>query len=359
LRTIAAKDMREALTTVRAEMGENAVIVDSVRARDGSVIVRAALGERAGTSVSASALAADRDADEHQVAQDMPLSFEDAHRALLARRLRGEGPGTAKPLRRFSRAELLAILRGHRAPEALTHELAKAAEQSGLSDMTLALASALDRNMKVAPIDLAKQSALLVIGPNGAGKTAVAAKLAAQARLAHRAVRLIATDCDGAGAFFRLETLAKHIGVPCEAAENSQILSTKVEDSLKENVVSIIDTAGFDPRNAKMRSAFAALSQITGVDPVGVLSALTDAEEILEMAAAISVLGAKSMVVTGVDLVRRLGALAAVAAAPVALTHVTRSPYVAAGLETPTPLSLAQALTEGSTRKYVAAVNQT
>ncbi|HEY1960971.1 MAG TPA: AAA family ATPase, partial [Rhizomicrobium sp.] len=208
----------------------------------------------------------------------------------------------------------------------------------------LALACALDRRMKTAPIDVAQTAALLLVGPNGTGKTAVAAKLAAHARLAFRSVKLIATDVAGAGAVARLETFAMHIDAPFAVAENAEALARLIAECRKEAVTAIIDTAGFDPRNGKARAAFSALAKIEGVEAIGVVPATGDAEEISEIIGALSTLGARRLIVTCTDLIRRMGALTAAATGGLPLAHVTRSPYVAAGLETITPLSLARAL---------------
>ena len=69
-----------------------------------------------------------------------------------------------------------------------------------------------------------------------------------------------------------------------------------------------------------------------------------DAEEIVEIIGALATLGAGRLIVTCADLIRRLGTLVSAATSGLPLAHVTRSPYVAAGLETLTPLSLARAL---------------
>lgn len=346
LRTFIAEDMRAALADVRAEMGDDAVIVASQKTRDG-VMVRAALDESEQDAELETAVAAFAEtADINAMAQAWPQDFEGQYRQGLIRRLREGASGEIAPVRSFNRAELLQILRGHRATETLAHALAKGAEKSGLSDMTLALASALDKRMKTAPIELTKSAALMLTGPHGAGKTAVAAKLAAHARLAGRSVKLIAGDAKGAGAVARLETFAKHLDTPFMVAETAETLAGAVADAAKENKLAIIDTAGFDPRNGKARSAFAALAKIAGVEALGVVSAAGDAEEIGEIAAALASLGARRLIVTGLDLARRLGALAAAATEGSGLAHVTRSPFVAAGLEILTPLSLARALIE-------------
>jgi len=343
LRTFLASDMREALGNVRAELGAEAVIVSSEKAKGGGVMVRAAVEETA-REVLRENLAVFSEWHNAMAAPDC-----ETHRhAGLIHRLRNGRVSEKPAARNFNRAELLQILRTHRAPDALAHALAETAEKAGLSDMTLALASALEKRMTSAALDLTKSIALLLTGPNGAGKSAVAAKIAAHARLCERHVRLIATDITGAGAIARLETFAQHIDVPIVVAESAEELSRAVAECAKENILAVIDTAGFDPRNGKARSAFAALAKIEHVEAIGVVSACSDAEEIADIAAALVSLGARRLIVTGLDISRRLGALAAAATQNAALAHVTRSPYVAGGLETLTPLSLARALIDAS-----------
>jgi len=189
----------------------------------------------------------------------------------------------------------------------------------------------------------------LLAGPPGAGKTAVAAKIGAHARLSGREVELIAGDVAGAGAIARLETFAKHVGVRIVIAETADALAAAIGDSASKNILSVIDTAGFDPRNAKARTAYAALARIEGVEAVGVVTATNDAEEIAEVSAALVTLGVKRTIVTGLDLARRAGAVLAAATQGADLAHVTRSPFVAGGLETLTPLSLARLLIETNT----------
>ena len=339
LRTFIGNDMRAALAQVRAELGANAVIVSSQKAKGGGVMVRAAVEEAAAETEVEEAVTAF--AEKPLV---MNASFETTYRDGLMRRLRGEAAATQAQARNFNRAELLQILRAHRAPDTLAHALAEAAEKSTLSDMTLALASALDKRMKPAPVDIENSKAILLAGINGAGKSAVAAKIAAHARLSGRAVKLVAADTHGAGAIARLETFANHIDVPFAVAENAEELAKLIGECAKENILAIIDTAGFDPRNAKARNAFAALAKIEHVEAIGVVSATNDAEEAADITQSLVSLGAKRIIVTGLDISRKLGATLAAAAQSASLAHVTRSAFVAGGLETLTPLSLSRAL---------------
>ena len=142
LRTFLAKDMKEALATVRADMGPEAVIIASEKAKSGGVLVRAAL---------------DSVDEETPVAEDAPVAtpvadFETHYRDGLLRRLRASDAGKSRLS--FDRNALIAALNRHRLPEGLAHALAETATKAQLTDMTLALASALDKKLRVHPIDV-------------------------------------------------------------------------------------------------------------------------------------------------------------------------------------------------------------
>ncbi|HEY5337211.1 MAG TPA: hypothetical protein VIJ85_03325, partial [Rhizomicrobium sp.] len=147
----------------------------------------------------------------------------------------------------------------------------------------------------------------------------------------------------------RLDAFGTHLRVPVVVAETAEALTKEIAAATKDNTLAIIDTAGFDPRNGNARTAFQALAMIGGVEALGVVSASGDAEETAEIVAALNFLGAQRLIVTGLDLPRRFGALAAAACSGLALAHITRSPFVAAGLETLTPLALARMLIDAAT----------
>jgi flagellar biosynthesis protein FlhF len=336
LRTFLAKDMKEALTAVRDEMGPEAVIVASQSAKGGGVMVRAALEDPETPT----------DMGPAQEPKPAPEDIDARFQATMIRRLREKK--TALPGRRkFDRTELISAFARSRLPEDLAHALAEAAAKTGLTDMTLALAAAIDQKMLSAPIDFSGARAFLLAGPNGAGKTAVAAKLGAHARLAGRAVRLIAHDVTGAGAVARLKDFADHLDAQIVTAESAFTLAAVVADAVRVNALAIIDTAGFDPRQPKSATAFAALADIEPVEILGVLSCLTDSEEAGEMAAALAKIGATRLILTQADMTRRYGALASAAMTPnLAVGFVTRSPFVAGELEHLTPLAMARLLVE-------------
>ncbi len=225
--------------------------------------------------------------------------FETHYRGNLMRRLQGAPAGASKT-RGFDRAALLATLARHRVPEHRAHELAEAAAKTSLTDMTLALAAAIDKRMTTAPIDFAAARAFLLAGPNGAGKTAVAAKLAAHASLAGRRTTLIAADSAGAGAVARLDAFAKHLDAAIAVAETAPQLSKLVGECLARKTFVVIDTAGFDTANRRPRSRHWARSRASkrwAWSP-----RLNDAEEVPRL---LSALGAGRLIVTGLDLARR------------------------------------------------------
>lgn len=334
LRTFLAKDMKEALATVRADMGLDAVIIASEKSKTGGVMVRAALD-----APEPAVTPAPQPVQTTAIVTDIDSAFQSG----MLKRLRG-GSAEKKSAIAFDRAGLLGALNRHRLPDGLAHALAETAAKAQLTDMTLALAAALDKRMRPHPIDFNAANAVLLVGPNGAGKTAVAAKIAAHARLAGRRTTLVASDSAGAGAVARLETFARHLDSAVTVAETAAELNKLVSDCLAKKTFVIVDTAGFDPRDGRARTAFTALAQIGKLETVGVVSALSDAEEVSEIVDALGAMGAKRLIVTGVDLTRRMGAITAAVCQNVPVAHVTQSPFVAGGLESPTSLSLARLL---------------
>jgi flagellar biosynthesis protein FlhF len=328
LRTFLAKDMQAALAQVRAELGENAVIVGSQKAKDGSVLLRAAIEE-----------------SERRTERDNTRP-PPADEPRLVTKLRGGPAETAKRSNdarpAIDRATLLGLLRAERTPDSLAHNLAEHAEKSGLQDLALALASALDSRMKTRSVDMRNAGSVLLTGPNGAGKTTVAAKLAAHAKLANRVVRFVATDTTSAGALSRLETFAAHLDSAVVIAEDGLSFAHAVAAAAKDNAFLIADSRGFDPRDHEFWRDFLTFPEAASVEIVGVLSALSDAEESAEMAHALKELGAGRLIVTGLDTARRRGTVVALAAGILPVAHVSRSPFLAEGLEPLTSLSLAR-----------------
>ena len=191
------------------------------------------------------------------------------------------------------RAALTQALKQHRLPERLIEAFLREASARPPCGIDEALTRVLAARMRIAPLDLCRASHIFLIGPSGAGRSSVAAKLT------HAASR------------------AGH------------------------NQVVIIDSQGFNPRNRRARAAFGCVGARRDMQTIGVISALADAEEVSETIAAFRL---KRIIVTGLDMAGRFGALAAAVTQGASLAHVTRSPKPDAPLESLGPRELANLL---------------
>jgi hypothetical protein len=217
----------------------------------------------------------------------------------------GARPGDAQ-------AEIAAAFKAHRLPELLAAQLLRAAHCH--SDAKSALTEALAIEIKSEALDLRKARGILLIGACGAGKSLVAEKIRAAAETLGRSVLLLAGR----------EGLARFRA-----------------GALPQNCLAVMEADGFHPLNARARGAFGALSEIEGVEAIGVVSALADAEDVREIIAAFRF---RRVIVTGLDRTRRLGALVAAVTGGVRLAHVVRGPK--GTLENLEPEVLARALLE-------------
>ena len=116
LRTFIANDMREALSQVRKEMGPDAVIVASQRAKGGGIMVRAAFDGATDVSEEEIAIASADAAPTELAPTESQADFAQSYHEGLIRRLRSE-PEPSQPAKSFNRAELLGILRSHQLSE--------------------------------------------------------------------------------------------------------------------------------------------------------------------------------------------------------------------------------------------------
>ena len=200
-----------------------------------------------------------------------------------ARLLAFPGPGIAL------RVALLAQLKQHRLPEHLVEAFIREAAALPVCGIDEALAEVLAARMRPARLD--RDARIFLIGPSGAGVSSVAEKLRHQA--------------------------------------------------LSRNQTICVESRSFHPRNMRARTAFSCISERPGVEAIGVVSALADAEEIGEIIQAFRL---RRVIVTGLDMAGRLGALTAAVTQGAKLVGVTRSPKAEAPLEPLSPRELAAML---------------
>ena len=216
------------------------------------------------------------------------------------------------------RASLGAAMKRHRLPEALAQALVREAANFPDLGTDAALASALAQRMVPAPIDYEKARGILLVGPGGAGKSAVAAKIVHAATLIGRRTDL--SRADGGLALFRTGTNPP-------------------------DLLTVMEADGFNPLNARAASAFSALGDIEGVETIGVVSALGDAEDVSDI---VSAFRFRRVIVTHMDRTRRLGAALAACMSGAQLAHVSYGARPEDALEMLEPGALAAQLLETS-----------
>jgi flagellar biosynthesis protein FlhF len=298
LRTFTAASMSEAMALVRARLGGDAIIVSTEEGDDGLMRVTAAI----------------------EPAELPPAS---------------NGPDVIDTL-----SEALAE---HGVAPTLVEKVLGAALPFETEDPLLALSGALTSVFRFAPID-GKERPLLMVGPPGAGKTVSIAKLAARAVMAGKPVRLVTADIVRAGGIEQLEAFARVLKLPLHRAESAPRLAPLARQGAAQELV-LIDTPGINPYSAGDRRELTLLIEASGGEPVLVLPAGGDSFDSIEMARIFRDLGASRMIITRLDMVRRLGSVIAAAdALNLAFAEAGVSADIASGLAPIDPVILARFL---------------
>jgi flagellar biosynthesis protein FlhF len=307
LKTFSAKSMAEVMRQVRADMGEDAIIVATRQSEGGGVRVTAAVDQR-----------------------------PPAEQAAEADRM-GEMEDTLEFLRR--------ALDYHGVPTKTAIRLLDHVRANEVADATLALAAAVDATFRFAPLHaLEVGRPLALIGPPGAGKTVTAAKLATRASLKGRKANLITLDTMRAGAVQQLSSLGSVLGIETATADSPARLSLALS-GFDSRGLTVVDTAGVNPFDKEELDRLGALIRAADAETVLVLPAGGDAREASETALAFTALRPTRLIVTRLDCARRFGALIAAAeSAKLAFTEAGTTAQIAHGLTALNPVGIARLL---------------
>jgi flagellar biosynthesis protein FlhF len=283
LRLIRAENMPAALRAVRAELGEDALILTSRKIAGGIEVT---------------------------AAREAPP---------------GDLPPPLDPVRVAPQRASAATFAAHGVPAPLAARLAE---------------TSLERVLAFAPLPLA--APLLLAGPPGAGKTLTTAKLAAKLVLAGQRPMVITADGTRAGAVEQLAAFTRLLDLDLIVAAHPAALAKALAQ--REDQPVLIDAPGvdlLDPAGAELIGALRACAH----GPAAlVLPAGTDAEEAAATAYALARLGGSFLIPTRLDQARRLGAVVAAAGAGLAIAGYGTGPSVADGLADPDPTLLAARL---------------
>lgn len=311
LKTYSAPTMSEAMELVRLEMGDDAVIVSTQKGADGQ-------GARVVAAI-----------------EELPID-----EAAICERPEDEKIDVVATIRQ--------ALTYHGAPSRLIDRLVDAADDLNEEDPIIAFAGAVDASFVFEPLAEPNEGRLtMLVGPPGVGKTITTAKLAARAALSSQPVEVITTDTRRAGGVEQLEAFTRILDLNLKTADTVKELGEVVKALRGSNGASsaqiIIDTQGTNPFSDTEMDHLKELIKVSGAEPVLVLAAGGDAFEMADTAASFAAIGVKRLLLTRLDIARRLGGiLAAADAARMAFCNVSITPHVSDGLSPINPVSLAR-----------------
>jgi flagellar biosynthesis protein FlhF len=296
IRSITARSEAEALQIVRRDMGPDAIIVSTARTANGLFEVTAA-----------------------------------------ADRLAPPPPDAGNPIDIIGQA-----LDAHATPRKLQDKIITLVERSEKDTAEEALIYAFAQMFQFQPLAKIPAKPLVLIGSPGVGKTVTIAKLAARSVAAGSKAIAITTDAERAGAIEQLEAFTRILQIDLLRARNL--------DSVRDAMLAVppglavfVDTAGVNIWRQQESENLRQILEAIGTEPVFVYAAGGDAADAAEIAQGFGQLGAKTMLVTRLDMTRRYGSiLAAAEAGNYQFSNVSISPHVADGLSTLSAETLAR-----------------
>lgn len=314
LKTFSAPSLAEAMSAIRRELGEDAIIVATSDAPGGGIQVRAAADAPLGSDV---------------------IEAPRERAARINSEIRVQRGEDSDGIERVIRA-----LSFHRAPDSALEALARFSEVQEQAPVAHLLAQAIESRYVFAPINIETGHALLFAGAPGAGKTSTLARIAARAAASNVPVLILATDSERAGAEARIAELAAKLGVPHALVDDPREAEAHVQ-AAGDQLVLIDAPAGnpFDLDDLDMTAAFAAAAE---AEIITVLDAGLAPEDVADAAGLYASIGARRCIAAKTDCARRKGALLAAGEAGLAYAHLSASPYIGTGLAPATPLRLAR-----------------
>jgi len=319
LKTFSAKSMKAAMAELRDSLGPDAVIVSVEQGGKGHVRVTAAI-----------------DGDlppERSAAQPRPQPTPSAQE---------EREGAAVRSREYDAADLKAAVSHHGLPVELAERISQAAERFEACTLVEAFSSAFESLLGFAAFAGEGGRPIMLVGPPGAGKTVSAAKLAAEAVVDGRGVRLITTDTVKASGADQLGHYGRMMELDVVTAADKGALEAAVAQGDPAELM-LIDSCGVNPFDMDELEQCLRLIRAAKAEPVLVLPVGIDGSEAADIADIFARMGVRRFIATRLDTARRYGSLIAAArAGRLALAGMSRSPYLAEPLEAPNATALAR-----------------
>lgn len=318
MKMFAAESFDAARAQVFAEMGHDAVIL-SEREIDGRVEVRAATdgGKRSGS--------------------DTP-SF-----------LRHEQGGLAhKQANSALQQRLRDTLIWHGAPKRFTDRVVVSTDHT-VTEPVAALASGLIELVSCDPLPTLPPRNIVLVGPPGHGRTSIAAKLTRRAAMGKHEILPVAADFDATAGGEQLSAYLEKERAQVRIATDPDALFLVMDEINRHNQRCVIDLPSILPFDREDLARLKDLVAAIDAEPILILSAEGHPEDQAEAARAYASAGIKRAILTKLDVARRRGgAVAALSAARIALSHLAITPFIGGGLVPAAPSRIAALLMEES-----------
>ena len=348
--------MRDAIAKVKAELGDQAVIIATRQVRKGLL----------GTATEISAAIDDDDAPAFAAPRPQappppvtpPRQHADLEQSIAPLRselrslralVRTSGESRSSTELKNEVAELRKLVEELR-PRA---EEPKRVARNGARNNDLERVSVerpdTDERARLTARSIAR--AIMLVGPTGAGKTTTIAKLAANAALVEgKRVKLVTLDNFRVGGVDQIRTFADLIGIPLDVLESPDQLADAFDDSYD---LVLIDTAGRSPREtAPIEELADALGTVPPVEVHIVVPAATSAQGIDQLVNRYQSLNPTRLLFTKLDEVDSAPELTrAPARTQLPITWVTTGQAVPEDLEEPTRSRLVEMAARGIAQK--------
>jgi flagellar biosynthesis protein FlhF len=354
IRRYVANDMREALTSIRADLGEDAVMLSSRKLPTGVEVIAAVdydgslLG---GTQPNAADEVSTRELEHYeQAARRQPVpeappaapppAPKPAPQAATVQPIVDPTAETSvaleiQDLRRLLETQLASLAwndLNRQAPvrARLLRELAKLGVDSALAAELAAdvpptanhqeamrvVVRRFGERLPLVTWDMAEDGGVFaIVGPTGVGKTTSIAKIAARFVLRHgvEQLGLVSTDTYRIGARQQLSNFARILRAPMHVAENAQDLR-RVLDGFSSKKLVLIDTAGMSQRDVRLANQFATLkAEGHSVRTILALSAGADRACLAEAQRVFAAAAPEALIVTKLDEAAALGGVLSLA----------------------------------------------
>lgn len=275
--------MMAALAEVKAQLGDEAIIISSENTADGQILVTAALEE------------------------DFEINFDERDEVEVV---------ATKGV--FDDRYLRDCLEYHAVVQNVGEKIMAVARQISaeqqIFDDKLILEKTFDKLYAYQDILDLRQPVKLFMGTPGSGKSTAIAKAATLAKFKKISTCIISTDNVRAGANKQLEAFAKILELDFYFCKDERSLYQQVNDAKKRYTLILIDTPGINPFIDSEVDRVGKLGEVVKNQAILTIDTGRNTFEAVEIAEIFAKIGARCLLPTRLDLTRRIGSIMSVAA---------------------------------------------